>query len=386
LVQRDGSGSFAAANISGSFAGNAAGLTNLNASQLTSGTVPYAALPCAVITNNNAFAVGISNDLTVNTNLTVSNNVTIGGTISGNGSGLTSLNASQLTSGIVPTPQLGAGAANSSTFLRGDQVWANISGGSGGGTVTSVTFTGDGTVLSSTPSSAVTSAGTLTAALANAPANTVLAGPSSGGAGAPSYQSAPTFSGANLTSLNASAISRGTVPYAQLPSGLITNANAGPVILSGPVTISNNLTVISNLSVSGAANHASFVTNNAWVFFGGSSPTVSTNGTNMGSTGSISLGPNSRDQAGLLIFSPSAGISFNANQPYFTFKFGTSLPNTNYTVTLFPMSEQAARQNDLWASSVYISSFSTTGFSVSSYNATVGSIGQLWGYFVAPYH
>lgn len=46
--------------------------------------------------------------------------------------------------------------------------------GSGSGTVTSVTFTGDGTVLSSTPSSAVTTSGTLTATLATQTANTVL--------------------------------------------------------------------------------------------------------------------------------------------------------------------------------------------------------------------
>lgn len=42
------------------------------------------------------------------------------------------------------------------------------------GTVTSVTFTGDGTVLSGTPSSAVTASGTLTATLATQTANTVL--------------------------------------------------------------------------------------------------------------------------------------------------------------------------------------------------------------------
>lgn len=60
--------------------------------------------------------------------------------------------------------------------------------GAGTGTVTSVTFTGDGTILSSTPSSAVTTSGTLTAALANASANTVLAGPNSGSAAAPTYR------------------------------------------------------------------------------------------------------------------------------------------------------------------------------------------------------
>ena len=57
-------------------------------------------------------------------------------------------------------------------YLGADGSCHNAGGGSG--TVTSVTFTGDGTILSSTPSSAVTTSGTLTAALANQTANTVL--------------------------------------------------------------------------------------------------------------------------------------------------------------------------------------------------------------------
>jgi hypothetical protein len=63
--------------------------------------------------------------------------------------------------------------------------WTNAAGG---GTVTSVTFTGDGTLFSSTPSSAVTTTGTLTAALANQSANVVLAGPASGSAAAPTFR------------------------------------------------------------------------------------------------------------------------------------------------------------------------------------------------------
>ena len=65
---------------------------------------------------------------------------------------------------------------------------SNVSGGGGVG-VTSVTFTGDGTVLSSTPSSAVTSTGTVTGTLVGVNANLVLAGPTSGGTNAPTYRS-----------------------------------------------------------------------------------------------------------------------------------------------------------------------------------------------------
>jgi len=38
-------------------------------------------------------------------------------------------NASNLASGTVPTARLGSGTANSTTYLRGDQTWATISGG-----------------------------------------------------------------------------------------------------------------------------------------------------------------------------------------------------------------------------------------------------------------
>lgn len=55
----------------------------------------------------------------------------------------------------------------------GSANWGSCSSG-GSGTVTSVTLTGDGLVLSATPSSAVTTSGTLTATIATQSANTVL--------------------------------------------------------------------------------------------------------------------------------------------------------------------------------------------------------------------
>jgi len=61
-------------------------------------------------------------------------------------------------------------------------------GAAGSGTVTSVTFTGDGTVLSNTPSGAVTTTGTVTASLNTQTANTVLAGPTTGSASTPTFR------------------------------------------------------------------------------------------------------------------------------------------------------------------------------------------------------
>jgi hypothetical protein len=74
------------------------------------------------------------------------------------GANLTSLNASNLGSGTVPTARLASGTASSSTYLRGDQTWATVT--SNPGTVTSVS--GTGTVSGITLSGTVTSSGSLT--------------------------------------------------------------------------------------------------------------------------------------------------------------------------------------------------------------------------------
>lgn len=56
-----------------------------------------------------------------------------GATLAGAGSAITGLNATNLVSGTVPTARLGSGTASSSTYLRGDNTWAAISGGAAAG-------------------------------------------------------------------------------------------------------------------------------------------------------------------------------------------------------------------------------------------------------------
>ena len=101
------------------------------------------------------------------------------------------------------------------------------------GTVTSVTYTGDGVVFSSTPTSAVTASGTLTPAMITQAANIVLAGPTSGATAV-----APTFRAIVNADLPASGRGSGTVTS-------VTLTGDGAVLATGPstaVTASGTLT------------------------------------------------------------------------------------------------------------------------------------------------
>ncbi len=122
----------------------------------------------------------------------------------------------------------------------------------GGGTVTSVTFTGDGTVLSSTPSSAVTTTGTLTATLATQTANTLLgatsttltnlAVPSCSGATSALTWTTSTGFGCNTISYSAGAVGTQTSNYT-----LVLGDQSNTVLLSSGSAIT--ATIPPNASV-----------------------------------------------------------------------------------------------------------------------------------------
>ena len=116
---------------------------------------------------------------------------------------------------------------------------ANCGTPSGSGTVTTFS-SGNLSPLFTTSVATATTTPALTYSLSNAAQNSVLAGPASGGAGAPTYQTAPTISAANMTSfptLNQSTTGNAATATAlastpslcstgQAPTGILANGNA----------------------------------------------------------------------------------------------------------------------------------------------------------------
>jgi hypothetical protein len=154
------SGNLSADNISGA----GAGITSLDATNLTTGAVPSARLAgsysisvtsAGTVTTNaqpNITSVGTLTSLSVSGSLSA-------GTISGSGSGIASLNASNISTGTVPTARLGSGTANASTFLAGDNTWKTT------GSVTSVAVSGANITVSGSP---ITSSGTISISIPQA--------------------------------------------------------------------------------------------------------------------------------------------------------------------------------------------------------------------------
>jgi hypothetical protein len=109
-----------------SFSGSGASLTALNATQLTSGTVPDARFPATLpaVSGLNLTALNASN-LGSGTIPDARFPITLPAI---SGTNLTALNATNLSSGTVPVARLGAsGTRDATTYLRGDNTWATVS-------------------------------------------------------------------------------------------------------------------------------------------------------------------------------------------------------------------------------------------------------------------
>jgi len=110
-----------------SFSGAGALITALNATELTSGTVPDARFPATLPAASGANLTALN--ATQLTSGTVPDARFPATLPASSGVNLTALNASNLGSGTVPVLRLGAsGTRDATTFLRGDNTWAETGG------------------------------------------------------------------------------------------------------------------------------------------------------------------------------------------------------------------------------------------------------------------
>jgi len=197
-----------AANITAStlFTGNGSAISAINASNISSGTIDNART--SANTSNSASTIVLRDS-----NGSFGANI-ISASFSGDGSLLTSINASNLSSGTVANARTTAASANGASTI----VLRDSSGGFGAGNITAVSISGNGVALTAINASNIAS-GTIdnartTAASANG-ASTIVLRDSNGSFSA----GVITANGSALTAINASNISSGTVATARLATG-----------------------------------------------------------------------------------------------------------------------------------------------------------------------
>src|SRR6056300_1239763 len=217
----------------GSVAGEGSGLTALNATNISYGTLNNARLPSAIsVTTVNADVTG---DLTGNVSGSIS-----GGYVAGEGSGLTALNATNISSGTLDNARLPS--AISVTSLTGDGSGltalnaTNISSGTLNNSrlpsiINVTSLTGDGSGLTALNADNISSGtlnnarlpSTITVTTVNADVTGDLTGNVSGSISGGSVAG----EGSGLTALNATNISSGTLDNARLPSAISVTSLTG---------------------------------------------------------------------------------------------------------------------------------------------------------------
>ena len=139
------------------FSGGGASLTDLNATQLTSGTIPDARFPATLP------AVSGANLTALPATLPASSGVN-----------LTALNATQLTSGTIPVLRLGAsGTRDATTYLRGDNTWATVAGGGASDSFATIAVAGQSSVVADSATDTLTFVGVGITITTNAGTDTI---------------------------------------------------------------------------------------------------------------------------------------------------------------------------------------------------------------------
>jgi len=237
------SGTITGGTFSGAHTGNGSGLTTLNASNISSGTLHSDRLPSKTGTGN----------VVMSANPTLSGTITGGtfsGTHTGNGSGLTTLNASNISSGTLVSDRLPSKTGTGNVVMSANPT---LSGTITGGTF-SGTYTGNGSGLTTLNASNVstgtlhndrlsTKTGTGNIVMST---NPTLSGTITGG----TFSGTHTGNGSGLSSLNASNVSTGTLSNDRLGTVPYNKGGTGQTSYTrGDIIYSNANNSLAKLSI-----------------------------------------------------------------------------------------------------------------------------------------
>jgi plastocyanin len=208
-------------------------LTALNATQLTSGTVPDARFPATLPAVSGVNLTALPATLPA-----------------ASGVNLTALNATQLTSGTVPIGRIGAsGTPSASTFLRGDNVWAAASGGSASDSFSTITVAGQSNVVADSATDTLTLvAGSNITITTDAGTDTITIAAAGGGSTSDSFA---TIAVAGQTSVIADSSTDTLTLAAGTGISITTNASTDTVTITS--TVSAGATALTGLTDASAA-------------------------------------------------------------------------------------------------------------------------------------
>ncbi|MEI6359313.1 MAG: tail fiber domain-containing protein, partial [Synechococcus sp. ELA619] len=241
IVQRDAGGNFSANTITANVSGSGSGLTNINASNITSGTIGNA-FTTANSSNGASTIVlrGASGEFAAG--------AITGTSFSGNGSALTNINASAITTGTLDNARTNATSANGASTLvvrdangsfAGNVITAsNVSVttglfGNGSNTAPSIAFTnstGTGLFLPAANTVAISTGGTEDIRVF-ASGGVSIGNTTDPGATNLSVTGTIAGNGAPLTGINASNIASGTIANARTTAA--TANGASTIVLRG---------------------------------------------------------------------------------------------------------------------------------------------------------
>jgi hypothetical protein len=198
--------------------GNGVALTAINASNISSGTIANARTTGSDANGASTIVLRDASGAFTSGNITASNFIGAGATI-------TSINASNISSGTVANARTTAASANGASTI----VSRDASGAFAGGAITGAFFIGDGSNVSAINGSNVTT-GTVanartTAATANGASTIVLRGASGEFAAGAITGTSFTGNGSAITAVNASAISTGTLDNARTTAATANGAS-----------------------------------------------------------------------------------------------------------------------------------------------------------------